>query len=1303
MCKQGVIGIIRWLKNKINKIFGKVIGDIKFYIADELIDLEQYPKLVYNWIVTDFENPTITKNSFSKTITIPNTPRNAKVLGHFWNLERYQLYNGNTGASFNPTYRVPFTIYINGNVFESGYLKLTGIKKENNQTTYEITCYGGLGNFLYNLSTDWNTGEKKTLADLTYYVEDTALIEPSSNFVISKETVKDAWDNIDAYSSKWSVINFCPDYSGKPDKMDANKGIVNYNGIDDFVTGKTEDGVSYEFLRNRGFCLANLPKDLDVSQSCDYRSWCQRPVIKAKAVIDAIARKENNRGEFDSGYDVVLDPEFFNSSNPYYDDTWMTLPAISKLNIKTNGETESAYTASFTKCYTDNANSFEFVFALNQPVESYGCTAELNFDLLLNVSGASLSSLEDILYPSGVWYRGGKKQMKFTNTYILQGFSTDSDMKDAIALEGTDVYWLQYNRTDRETTAPYTYEMARYYAYNIGGADSMYGYIPRFTTDDCQVMEGYFVRYNGRVYRWNNPIYMSVPLPIGTRYFRVRLDRKTNNVKHNNDLRSYLYNSDWYWTEEGFVSGATIDKNTVFGNRNFKIKTGDLSNFFSGIEIKVKDLLNTGYSPAEWLMDYCRMFGLYIHKDLFDNKIYIDTRNTYFKRNQVVDITENIDYSKEISVSPVACDSGYYRMKDSFYEGDCYKDYNNKFGKVYGSKVIATGYEFDANTKDLISSKFKGAVQTRKNGIYYFKPIGDKMHPYIYDGVTYNLYANGNPTGDTIDLNINKKNIAADFQPYNSLPFYDFIDRPEFAEGDKGLDGTNVFLFRQGDTDVSGYACFLTDDTDVMATLNNKPCWLITNREYDMNGNKIAIELSTIPHFSRYWTSSVYLSSASTQNNILYSMDFGSPRQLYLLNFVDYEKSNLYSQFYKKYYEDLYDVNTKVVTLYYKPDEILDADALRKFYWFDNSIWRLNRVIDYCPVAYDTVKCEFVKVQDLDNMTNEIPSKELDLVVVLSQYSIDGSGGTIVATVTTSDMGPWSVENWDYDDEISISPLAGVTDGTFNITVPTWYGPNDRTVGITVTAGDISRTVYFVQTPLQGVQSISLTAATPISSATTAITYNVNAQPAGTVYLMSGSTVLNQQNVSGSTTNNFTVGTNTTTSAKTYTLKGVTQDGQHSATTQVVQNGSSTPEPPTPSEDYTIQYGDISIDQDHSDLTGYSLTGGTITILNNNSTLKMVGVNGDENGLTLEGNTPWSASSTALTNCTINVDFGNLQWNQFLNPDVKIIVTINGDAVINMQYSQDGLSNGIPNVDLTQYANNQSIRLDVGVIFRTAL
>ena len=144
--------------------------NLHLYIGDMEVEFNQPPDILYTYQTTELTNPTVIKNSFSKQITIYGSPNNNNIFGQYWNVERLQGTSNGIGSYFNPSKKVPFKLYINGDIYESGYLKLDEVKiVEGKSVEYNITLYGGLGQFFYNLSTDWNTGNKRSLADLNYY------------------------------------------------------------------------------------------------------------------------------------------------------------------------------------------------------------------------------------------------------------------------------------------------------------------------------------------------------------------------------------------------------------------------------------------------------------------------------------------------------------------------------------------------------------------------------------------------------------------------------------------------------------------------------------------------------------------------------------------------------------------------------------------------------------------------------------------------------------------------------------------------------------------------------------------------------------------------------------------------------------------------------------------------------------------------------------------------------------------------------------------------------------------------------
>lgn len=141
---------------------------IELYIDNRLIELDKEIDIKFNYSSVDAQQPTAIKNSFSKTVAIPGTPNNNDTFGNIWRLDNYittlnpDLY---TGIYYDPHKRTPFSITQNGALIETGYAVLDNITVVDNIKTYNVTLYGGIGEFFFNLMyTD--EGVEKNLADM---------------------------------------------------------------------------------------------------------------------------------------------------------------------------------------------------------------------------------------------------------------------------------------------------------------------------------------------------------------------------------------------------------------------------------------------------------------------------------------------------------------------------------------------------------------------------------------------------------------------------------------------------------------------------------------------------------------------------------------------------------------------------------------------------------------------------------------------------------------------------------------------------------------------------------------------------------------------------------------------------------------------------------------------------------------------------------------------------------------------------------------------------------------------------------
>ena len=161
---------------------------IELYIDNKLIELDKEIDIKFNYSSVDAQQPTAIKNSFSKTVAIPGTPNNNDTFGNIWRLDNYittlnpDLY---TGIYYDPHKRTPFSITQNGALIETGYAVLDNISVVDGIKTYNVTLYGGIGEFFFNLMYDEN-GKEKNLADL-YWQWQRVLGYPAPATLMTKE------------------------------------------------------------------------------------------------------------------------------------------------------------------------------------------------------------------------------------------------------------------------------------------------------------------------------------------------------------------------------------------------------------------------------------------------------------------------------------------------------------------------------------------------------------------------------------------------------------------------------------------------------------------------------------------------------------------------------------------------------------------------------------------------------------------------------------------------------------------------------------------------------------------------------------------------------------------------------------------------------------------------------------------------------------------------------------------------------------------------------------------------------------
>lgn len=872
---------------------------ISLYIAEQLVDLDDQSFILFNYTMEDMTNPAIVRNSFSQSITLKGTPNNNKIFGAIWRSDRETTGGGASGAYFDPTRKTTFTIYNELNeILESGYCKLDAISRKRSKIEYKVSLYGGLGAFFYALSYD-EEGNKRTLADLKFTGPNAQ--ETELDFRITKDAVIGAWKRLNGdaeQSALWDIINFAPAYNGYPTgTFDADKAIVNAAN----AGLKTEDG---QFYTRNGFVLVSLTKSYTEWETKDLRSYLQRPVIKVSAIIEAISNPDNN-----GGYEVELDEDFFNDDNPYYSDAWLTLPIINTLDVKIEQGGGNLILLEDSSIDIPDGGNVSTQYNI-----------DLNFRPAIYVDGS----------PSG-------------NLYM----HTEEDFSDG------ENYWTEYYMNWIEYTA------TAYDSSNNVLAQSIVRVSTRQTNGTGLIPEidviGYF-NSNGVWMGQDIHIHLEA---VGIHHVVFRKEVRGESYgspRHEVDTHIVWTDNNHY--EPNYRVTSYFQMGTTGGSKYTFITS---SSARSGATITKRNLLSSDKTPADYLLSYCKMFGMQFLSDKGNKRIKIIMRKNLYN-GDTIDLTNRIDIGRGIEKVPFAFDAKWYDFGVKYENGEFAKYYQNIYSHEFGLQRVNTGYSFNSESKDVMESVlFSGAIEVLENGKYFVDIAqNNKNIPSVFldSGATYSLYK-GN--GDTQEYDVLIPNASAMKTWLNPFfPTYDLFSKLQLHNEDNAaFDERDTLVLFRGMKSLTSERFAVTDDkTDMMMMNENTPCWWLDYQLIDPS-----CKVTSLPMFSRYVWSGV--------SSIIKSLDFGTPSEVQIPNVEFEDNSSIYDQYWKNYMRDRYDDDSSVISCYVDMSGLQVNESLfRNFYYFDGAIWVLNRIVNHSITTFDPTECEFIKVQDKNNYLN---------------------------------------------------------------------------------------------------------------------------------------------------------------------------------------------------------------------------------------------------------------------------------------------------------------------------------------------
>jgi hypothetical protein len=738
-----------------------------------------------------------------------------------------------------------------------------------------------------------------------------------------------------------------------------------------------------------GWSLVSMPEKHTDIEMKDLRSYLQRPVISMQKLITAICQSYNN-----GGYSVELDSTFFTSSNPYWSKAWMTLPMLDTLTLNIS---EQHYTG-----IDSDATSQTIMLSGGGVVATRYI---VNVDITPVITGTSLTS-------SSFWYMSywlsstEGYQTWITYTVQLKNGSTVLDTK-----------------TVKISSDPSL-------ASNVPAIDVVGYFSPTSSTRAAfgpqhpqATLEGYGA---------DRVVITAVVnfAAVGTTTSGTHTNM-VSNARNGGTEKSITYKFADSWDERAIASTAVR----------------------SGSVISKQQLLGSlEGTPADYLLSYCKLFGLRFLYDKASKQVRIVTRSTFYGTGEaMIDLTKRVNVSKEINIKPFAFDSRWYELSLEDVPSSFLQYYKTVYGKRYGAQRINTGFAFNADTKDLLQGNvYRSAAEVQAVSKYFVNLDGAYggsviNYPSVFmdAGGKYSLKSSVDGGFEDFDVPALPQAVLRTYWGGNA-PGYDLTTRLQFAAEDgSGVDGRNVLVFYDGFTNPQTYCGGLavSDDIDEMAALNdNTPCWILNWGDFS-SGDLV----SRLPHFSRY-----LCAYNSGYSDVVYSWDFGVPAELRMPLSNYNVAATMYRRYWSRYLGDRYDDDSKVLTARVDLKGLqVGQDLLRLFYVWDGAIWSLNKISNHSLTTYDDTEVELVKVQDTGNYTATPPTPPVTnyWMYVSGQTSFDVSKAAQTLSLEIVSNVSWtatSSQNW-----LAVSSASGTGDATLSLGVAVNTG-SERTATVTL-------------------------------------------------------------------------------------------------------------------------------------------------------------------------------------------------------------------------------------------------------------
>jgi hypothetical protein len=656
------------------------------YESLDLKDNEQFP---LNFSIADVRNPQKRNTSFSKTITLPDSKKNNKLFG--------SIFEIGVDSSFNPNKKINAIIVQDGYQQLNGVLQLKRIIKNvnNDDISYEVVIFGQFANLFYNIGdtklcdldlseynhtyefdtiipswndyietvsnpqlVNWVTGYTTTFLDTEWtsgggYV--TLITNGNHQFKVGDTVWVDKNnDNINFYYNGTSTVLDIP----APNKITINKpwgsNSTNESGTV-YVKEPTGEGYTYPLINYGAY---NNVMGYGTPEGLPFA-----PAVYVKTIVDKIFEQ----------YGFKYESDFFNSSLfrrliiPFNGER----PIKSELQLQEQ-EFRASLSSGDTTTYTQVLYQQQSI--VNNRLRFNVDTASTNYPDLYDNNNNYITTL-----PTPRFVSQYNTKMKFETIF---DFSVNINPNSTAF---TNFFWGSPTEPGRINVIVNT-------VLNRNGDISVIGssnYEFKAVDDDgvMIVIPQSGLTLNNRMVITSNEV-----------------EIKTNDIVFNT-ITLQTFSTVNYFTNPANLTYIVTDT-PEYNNVQIRITPNtNNSRFYNivtdntlrdGDTVLMNKILPCEVSNTDFLNNIIKMFNLYVD-DVKDktNTVRIEPRNDFYGNSSLIDWTNKLDVSKEISITPLSELSNknfkFTYKQDKDYLNDSYE---LTYNRIYGDKLLTVDNDF---------------------------------------------------------------------------------------------------------------------------------------------------------------------------------------------------------------------------------------------------------------------------------------------------------------------------------------------------------------------------------------------------------------------------------------------------------------------------------------------------------------------------------------------------------------------------------------------------------------------------------